>query len=73
VTQARLLLGWSTADLSQRDPKKVEARHLLILALLLGLLAASSSGALSDGAQARERTVERPRALVERVEKPRHA
>jgi hypothetical protein len=50
----------------------VERRHLIFL-LLLGLLAGTGSTVLSDAAQARERTVERAKALVERIEKPRHA
>jgi hypothetical protein len=51
----------------------VDTRHL-ILAVLLGMFAGNISTAFPAGAQARDhRPTERPKALVERVEKPRHA
>jgi hypothetical protein len=59
-------------SLSQEN-RKVDTRHI-ILAVLLGMLAGNISTGFEAGVQARDhRPTERPKALVERIEKPRHA
>jgi hypothetical protein len=49
-------------------------RRYLIIAVLLGLFANVTESSVPDlGAQMRTRPVDRPKALVERLEKPRPA
>jgi hypothetical protein len=58
---------------SNRETTKVERRYLII-AVLLGLLANLGESGVPDlSVKARVRPLDHPKALVERLEKPRHA